>query len=469
MSFDINKITLEGEQPYITLSNLICKGIFDQKFPIAKYFKDYELGDNINEKIMGILEKLEKELIINKEDHEFLINLLTTLFFKLKSHIVEFVERISMADQSLMYRDKMLKEKEERHQSQLKFFITKIKELEKENKTVQDKNREIDRLSSSISTLSLASLEFDENIEKEKKKNKNLQNELNTIKSKLQKEINELKNQKDKQCEKIIELEKNINSNTQIIKTNKNLESKLNELENNYFQLKKKYDEQEDKFKELNSKYSSEMENKNKLLLSVDEQLNQLKNTNTQNINELSEKNNKIIELEKQINSNSDYKKIIIDKDNDITKLSDTVKDIQKKYDELLNQFKNVKEDKNYKKNKYYSRNFYHGRGFQHKNTGQNEPTHHQHMHHNFNQTGINDYNNNTNPIICYVPFPVHPGFQPFPMNPYEQPCEPGFIPFYPNQIYDDGFDEDTYDNSEHNNSVNEEHQSNFTSCQDNA
>lgn len=469
MSTKNKKYILESESDYITLSNLICKGIFDEKLPVAKFFTDYELGDEINQKVTDILEKLEKELIISKEDHQFLIDLLTTLFFKLKSHIVELVDRISMAEQGLMYRDKILKDKEERHHSQLKFFVNKIKELEKQNITVQDKNKEIERLSNCISTLSLTSIDSEEKLAVEMKKNKNLQNELNIVKSKLQKEINELKNQKDKQNERIIELEKNINSNTQIIKNNKNLETKLDEIEINYNELKNKYNEQEDKFRDLNLKYKIEIDNKNKLLLSIDE-LNQLKITNLQNFNELSEKNNQIIKLTKQINTTNDFEKIILNKDNEITMLNDKMVDIQKKYDELLTQSKIIDEDKNkiIKKNRFISRNNNIGRGFGQKNgyiPRQNIVPIASSLSNsqNSNQSMINDYNCNINPVICYVPVPVHPGFPPFPMNPYEQPYEPGFVPWYPNQIYENGFCPEACDES-----ICGEYQSNSNQPEDN-
>lgn len=443
MSFEVElkEISLEGETDFITLSNLICKGIFDQKFPIAKYFKDYEIRDDVGDKVKSILEKLEKQLTISKPDHQFLTDILATLFFKLKSDIVELVERTSMAEQGLIYRDKILKDKEERHHSQIKFFVNKIKELEKENKSVQDKNAEIKRLSINISTLSLSSIELEDKFEAEKKKNKNIQSELNIVKSRFQKEINELKNEKQKQYEKIIELEKNISSSIQIIKNNNILQSAYNELETKYNLLQNNFNEQEDNFKDLNSKYKIEIENKKKL---------------DESVKALNEKNSEIVKLQEQINRTNDFEEIILNKDSDITKLTAKLDHIQKKYDELLIESKIMQNDKNntIKKNKFNIRNNYQSRGFGHKNGYTSKQNHQMNI-----KSGFNDHQNNNNPVICYVPVPVqHTGFQPFPMNRYEQPYEPCFVPYYQNypytnEFYDENNNELVYDDKYQNNS----------------
>lgn len=338
MSISIKRISLEEDNDYITLSELMCKGIFDQKLPISKFFKDYELGDEISKKNTLILKNLNDNLKIDSSDYNFLINLLVSLLYKLKSNIVELVERISIADQALTYRDMILKEKDEKQFLQIKFFVDKIKRLEEDNKNIKQKDKEINKLSSSISSLSLKNIEHEENAEEFNKKIKNLQTEINSTKSKFQKEINDLKNEVSKQCGIVEKQQKIIDSNKGLENKYKVLEKTLKEKtdsENSFKGLKFDFEELQ-KLKHTSDKEMKNLLGKNK---SLELQIREFKDINSQSIIQI-DNLNKIIEekditIKKTIDTNKINEKLIQDKISLITELEKQLDSMKKDFNQL--------------------------------------------------------------------------------------------------------------------------------------
>ncbi len=359
MSISIKQISLEeeNENDYITLSELMCKGIFDPKLPISKFFKDYELGDEILEKTTHILKNLNDNFKLDSSEYNFILNLLVTLFYKLKGNIVELVERIGMADQALVYRDMVIKEKDEKQFRQIKFFTDKIKKLEEENKIVKEKEKEINKLSSSISSLSLRNIEHEENADTFNKKIKNLQNEINSTKSKFQKEINDLKNELSKQYSIVEKQQKTIDANKGIENKCKVLEKNLKEQIDSV----KSFNEQKFEFEEIeklknslnkeNINLKTELKSLSEKNIVLEKQIEQTKQQNSESvvqINKLSkiiEQNNIIISSAKD--SNKTNEKLINDKNLIIKELEKEITKLKKDFGEL--EENNHKEKENVK------------------------------------------------------------------------------------------------------------------------
>jgi chromosome segregation ATPase len=473
MSINVKKISFGEENDYITLSNLICKGIFKPDEHLGVLFKDYELGDETLEKTTRILKKLEETFTINDEDYTYLIDILVTILLKLKSNIVELVERMSLAEQAIVYRDYAIKNNDEKFQKITWAFTNKIKKLKED---ISDKDKENDRLSSSISKLSLNVIELEEKLEHSNNNFTSLKTENKKTKTKFEKEIESLKKINSSANEKISSLESfkseydNLDSkyklleqkyNSEILNYSKNLESKVkieNELEKIKKTLEEKniivsdYEKQIFNFKKLISDLNTsisqkDLEKKSDLtrISEFEKELSNYKIKNTDYENEIKILKAQITQIQEE---NNKQVELLVNKNSELESKNLKEKQYQDGLKEGVKFYKNNDYDKNNYGKKKFNKNYHekpYDRPYDKRNYRNSQETYLARTSHmeKFNTFAHDKYQKHENnmthpnvPLMCYVPVPMIP---PFPMFPHFDPMA------YPNgeQDYGQGYGQD--------------------------